>query len=180
MSYSEAVSGVVSKKFAKLRLEDPDMSSSQDWESVTSRRPSKRKTNQRHRIICMDVLNFAGSFFKCRQKKIPPWDKEVTRARKKVKHFVKAARNSDIEIIGFIDKSVATREAIKKWRGRRQKELCAGKMEVIPAMNLLLGSIMQEQGITIHYSTIDCDDAIAAFANNLGADVLSQDSDFFR
>jgi len=39
---------------------------------------------------------------------------------------------------------------------------------------------MQEQGITIHYSTIDCDDTIAAFAYNLGADVLSQDSDFFR
>ena len=94
--------------------------------------------------------------------------------------FVKAARNSKIKIIGLIDKSVATEEAIKKWRCRRKKEFCTGRMEVIPSMRLLLGSIMQEQGITIHYSTIDCDDTIASFALNLGADVLSQDSDFFR
>ena len=115
MSNREAVAGGVSKKFAKLRLEDaakkPDMSSSQGWESFTSR-SLKRKTYQRHRIVCMDVLNFAGSFFKCRQKKLPPWDKEVTKDRKKINHFVKAARNSEIEIIGFIDKSVATKEAI--------------------------------------------------------------------
>ena len=32
----------------------------------------------------------------------------------------------------------------------------------------------------VQYFTMDCDDTIATFALNLGAEVLSQDSDFFR
>ena len=148
--------------------------------STSCRRSPKRKNKPRPRIICVYLLNFTVSFFKCRQKTSSPWDKEVAKARKKVKKFVKAARNSNIEIISFIDKSVATEEAINKWRCRRKNELCTGRMEVIPIMSLLLGSIMQEQGIHVHYSTIDCDDTIASFALNLGAEVLSQDSDFFR
>ena len=101
----EASAADVNKKLSKLMLEDVSQRSKL---STSSKRSSKRKIKPTPRIICMDLLNFAGSFFKCSQKTSPPWDKEVAKARKKVKKFVKAARNSNIEIISFIDKSVAT------------------------------------------------------------------------
>ena len=47
-------------------------------------------------------------------------------------------------------------------------------------MSLLLGSIFQSLGVTVHYSTIDCDDTIAAFAYHMNGSVLSRDCDFFR
>jgi len=141
----------------------------------------ERGRSNKKRIVCMDVLNFGTTFLGLMTKKKKKlWRNEIIRGRKKVKAFVKAANRADIEIIGFIDKSVSTAEAIKKWKTRRKKELNAGKMLVIPDFSSLIGSLFKEQGITIHYSTIDCDDTIAAFAYRLGADVLSQDNDFFR
>ena len=127
----------------------------------------------------MDVMNF-GDYFLRRMNKEKMWEKEIIRGRKKVKAFVRAAKRGNIEVIGFVDKSVSTAEAHKKWRTRRRKELNAGKILMIPNMASLIGSLFKEQGIIIHYSTIDCDDTIAAFAYRLGADVLSQDNDFFR
>ena len=128
----------------------------------------------------MDVLNFGTYFFGLMEENTM-WENEIIQGRQKVKAFVQAANNGNIEIMGFFDQSVVcTAEAIKKWKTKRKKELKAGKMPGIPHMSSLIGSLFEEQGITIHYSTIDCDDTIAAFAYRLGADVLSQNNDFFR
>ena len=118
----EASAADVNKKLSKLMLEDVSQRSKL---STSSKRSSKRKIKPTPRIICMDLLNFAGSFFKCRQKTSPPWDKEVAKARKKVKKFVKAARNSNIEIISFIDKSVATERLLTSGDAR-------GRMSFVP------------------------------------------------
>ena len=45
---------------------------------------------------------------------------------------------------------------------------------------MLLGDMFRKHGIPVHYSTIDCDDTIAAFAYHSGGSVLSRDCDFFR
>jgi len=134
----------------------------------------------KQRIVCMDVLNFGTYFFGLMEENTM-WENEIIRGRQKAKAFVQAANNGNIEIMGFVDQPVVyTAEAIKKWKTKRKKELKAGKMPGIPHMSSLIGSLFEEQGITIHYSTIDCDDTIAAFAYRLGADVLSQNNDFLR
>ena len=69
---------------------------------------------------------------------------------------------------------------LDKWRMRRSEELRSGKRMVMTNMSLFLGSIFQGFGVTVHFSTADCDDTIAAFAYHLNGSVLSRDCDFFR
>ncbi len=45
---------------------------------------------------------------------------------------------------------------------------------------MLLGDMFQKVGIRVHYSEIDNDDTIAAYAHAHGAALMSDDKDFFR
>ena len=68
----------------------------------------------------------------------------------------------------------------------KYNNLCIIKMEFpqvrkcVAGVSILLGDMFRKHGIPVHYSTIDCDDTIAAFAYHSGGSVLSRDCDFFR
>ena len=133
-------------------------------------------------VICMDILNYSNSFFKIprNSKRTVDFESDLKKARRKIEMFVEASRASGYEIIGFIDKSISTEETMDKWYSRRRKEMECGTKDCITNMSLILGSIFQSLGVTVHFSTVDCDDTIAAFAYHLQGSVLSRDCDFFR
>lgn len=47
-------------------------------------------------------------------------------------------------------------------------------------LSTLLGDMFRGNKVPVYYSDVDNDDTIAAFANYYGADILSQDKDFYR
>ena len=133
-------------------------------------------------VLCMDILNYSHSFFDIprNEPRIVDFESDLQSARRKIQDFVAASRASGYKIIGFIDKSISTGETLRKWFSRREEELYSGRRTCVANMSLILGSIFQSLGVTVHYSTIDCDDTIAAFAYHMNGSVLSRDCDFFR
>ena len=97
-----------------------------------------------------------------------------------VRQFVSAARESGYEIVAFIDGGKQTGETIKKWRQRREQEARSGKRGVPQGTSILLGDMFRDLGVTVHYSIVDNDDTLAAYASRNGGLVLSADRDFFR
>ena len=136
----------------------------------------------REHIICMDILNYSSSFFDIPRHEARRVDFELDlhSARNKIESFVHASRAMGFKIIGFIDKSISTKETLDKWYSRRNEELVSGVRYCVANMSIILGSIFQSLGVTVHFSTVDCDDTIAAFAYHLQGSVLSRDCDFFR
>ena len=128
-------------------------------------------------IICMDLMNCANHFIDFR---LVDFGASIEKASKKVKNFIQASSSSGFKILCFIDKSISTKETYEKWTSRRTQELQKGKRKGMVNIAYILGSIFQSHGITVHFSTVDCDDNIAAFAYHLGGSVLSRDCDFFR
>ena len=128
----------------------------------------------------MDLMNYADHFFGMRKKGDVDFETDIEEASKKVKNFIQASSNSGYKIICFIDKAISTKETFEKWISRRTQEMEKGKRKGMVNTAFILGSIFQSHGITVHFSTVDCDDTIAAFAHDLGGSVLSRDCDFFR
>ena len=95
------------------------------------------------------------------------FEENLNFAKKKIAEFVLAAKQSGFKIIGFIDKAHATGEALDKWFERRTKELESGRRNVFAKLSTVVGSIFTSLGVEVHYSTIDCDDTIAAFAHKV-------------
>ena len=131
----------------------------------------------RPEIICVDILNQFGYI------KLNPCDQKsaVEKVHDEIKCFVDASRLSGKKIIGFIDKSISTEETFQKWSDRRIKEIKERKKRnFLVNTPLLLGEIFKSLDVEVHYSTIDNDDTIAAFAYHRKGSVLSEDKDFFR
>ena len=116
--------------------------------------------------ICVDLLNFCYYFFKF-GKKNSDFEKSLELGKNQIKAFVQAAESSGYKLIGFIDKAIATDEALKKWFQRRKIEMQMGHKNVFPCLGLVVGTIFASHGVDVHYSTIDCDDTIAAFAHQV-------------
>jgi hypothetical protein len=106
----------------------------------------------------------------------------IKEPRKGVKKFVTAARKSGYDIKVFIDAGIESEEALTKWKMRREDDLVSEKVGVITCMSTLLGELFKENNVEVFYSPhdADCDDCIAYFANKDGADILSEDADFYR
>ena len=106
----------------------------------------------------------------------------IEEPRQGVKKFVEAARNSGYELKVFIDAGIQSAEAMEKWKSRRENDVLCEKVGVITCMSSLLGELFTHNGVEVLYSPqdADCDDCIAYFAQRDGADILSQDADFFR
>lgn len=123
--------------------------------------------------LCVDALNFTDQF--CPGK----WD--LRSMPKAVNAFVRAAAASRIHLTVFIDVANVSHETIGKWRARREREVAEGTKNVHHGMSILLGDAFREAGVEVRYSLdADNDDTLAAYAQALGADVLSGDKDFFR
>ena len=129
----------------------------------------------RREILCVDILN---QFRLNNEEKEDP-DAAIRRVSEEIKRFVKLCRRK-YEIIGFIDHGITTKETDDKWEVRRIEELKDGRRNCLLNVQTILGEIFQSVGVPIHYSTVDCDDTIAAFAYHMNGSVLSKDSDFFR
>ena len=132
--------------------------------------------SESHKTLHVDVLNM----------KFMPYAHKmdhfvcVQLAYAAVAQFVRAAAVSQYNVIGFIDAGKQTEETIQKWRQRREKEARTGKRGVPQGTSTLLGDMLRELGVTVHYSTVDNDDTLAAYAFQNGGQVLSADRDFFR
>ena len=120
--------------------------------------------------ICVDLLNYSNDFFNFPRMilmQTSDFEENLNFAKKKIAEFVLAAKQSGFKIIGFIDKAHATGEALDKWFERRTKELESGRRNVFAKLSTVVGSIFTSLGVEVHYSTIDCDDTIAAFAHKV-------------
>ena len=54
------------------------------------------------------------------------------------------------------------------------------KLDVPPGLAVLYGDMFKDLQIKVHYSEVDNDDTIAAYAERHGAVVLSGDKDYYR
>jgi len=126
--------------------------------------------------LYIDALNF-GNFFFAKTKYT--WSMQDPYER--VKLFVKACKNANLDISIFIDESVETDEAINKWKCRREKEVQNQEKFMPQGMSYFLGDMFKSLNIPVYYSLDeDNDDTIAFHANADGADILSGDGDFYR
>lgn len=127
-------------------------------------------------ILCVDILNQ----FNIRLRKSDTPRQAIKKKRKQIRSFVKLCKLGGYLPIGFIDHSISSQETDEKWRSRRIAELKKGKRDVLVGSQAMLGEMFQNFGVTVHFSSIDCDDTIAAFAYHFNGAILSQDKDFFR
>lgn len=127
------------------------------------------------KLLYVDVANYAMYFF-------PIWRSwSLEYASQAAKRFCRAFDRSGWTLKGFIDQSIMTAEAQAKWRKRREREVRLGVRTVPHGCLRLLGDLLEEHGIPIHYSVeADNDDTLASHAQQDGASVLSQDVDFLR
>jgi len=128
------------------------------------------------RLLYVDALNYSHHFFPKRQ---TAWS--LPYALSAVKRFVAASQRSSITVKVFIDGQTGTKEADEKWRRRREIEVQKRKRFMPQGLQALIGEMFHEAGVEVHYSVeCDNDDTLAFFAQADGADVLSEDTDFFR
>ena len=123
------------------------------------------------KILCVDILNI---FYLKATKPNQDQEAVIRRARRKIQDFMEYTRHLGFTIIGFIDRSISSKETYKKWVSRRISELNSGRRTTMVNFQLIVGSIFQSLGVTIHFSTIDCDDTIAAFAHKVSTIFLKQ------
>ena len=67
--------------------------------------------------ICVDLLNYSDNFFNFPRMSLmqtSDFEENLKYGKKKISGFVLAAQQSGYKIIGFIDKAVATGEALEK------------------------------------------------------------------
>ncbi len=81
-----------------------------------------------------------------------------------IKDFYHAAKNSGFTLEVFIDAGFQSEEAEKKWKTRREKQVKDCEMVVPPYLSRMIGEMFQSVGVKVHYSTIDNDDVLAAYA----------------
>ena len=120
--------------------------------------------------ICVDLLNYCNDFFNFPNSNLmqtSDFEENLKYGKKKIAEFVLAAQQSGYKIVGFIDKAIGTDEALEKWFDRRTKEMENGHMNVFVMLSAIVGNIFSSLGVDVHYSTIDCDDTIAAFAHKV-------------
>ena len=98
----------------------------------------------------------------------------------KVEKFVEAAKSSGYKIEIFINAANNTSESIQKWTLRRENEVIEGKKDMPHGLNILIGEFFKKFNVKVHYSKVDNDDTIAAFANFYNGNVVSADKDFLR
>lgn len=131
---------------------------------------------ERNKLLYIDGLNFQEEFGLA----MKVWN--VAFANKKISEFVDAANASGYQLKVFIDAGIETEETLEKWMKRRECHVEQEKRGVPQGSQLILGALFKKHNVEIHYSPSNCDndDFIAGYAHRDGADILSNDKDFFR
>lgn len=128
------------------------------------------------RKLYVDGLNFSSNFgFRTRA-----WG--LTFPMQQITKFVESLRAEGWEPTIFIDAGIESGEALTKWKSRRETEVETCQRDVPPCLSSLMGEIFKLHGVKVYYSPYyaDNDDCIAKFAQENGADVLSNDIDMAR
>ena len=130
------------------------------------------------KLLYIDAMNIMNVIF--RATPLPNhWDFDFSFSQ--VKKLVNAAKASNIQIKLFFDCDNPSEEAIKKWVGRREKEVEEGYRTMPATSGFLLGNMFAKCGVETHYSyEADNDDTLASHAQHDKAAILSKDRDFFR
>jgi hypothetical protein len=132
--------------------------------------------DQNKKLLYVDGLNYSEQFgFVTRT-----WS--LKRPLERIAAFVKAATTSGYSLKVFIDAGIESEEAIAKWKARREEEVRGEYKDVPQGLSSLVGDIFRSLGVEVFYSPLeaDNDDCLAAYATADGADILSNDRDFFR
>jgi hypothetical protein len=132
--------------------------------------------------IIVDALNWLDDFWSWKRARHEPWQ-ELVAFEKRVKKFVDAALLSGFAVVAVIDSDTETKEAARKWRLRRNKELRYEDRRMVLGIDSFLSEALRRNGVRVVRPLVaDADDVIASFAvaSGAGACVLSKDSDFFR
>lgn len=132
--------------------------------------PNKKK------LLYVDVLNYSNDFGFVTK----TWSLNFPIT--KIEKFVTAAKKAGWTLVVFIDAGIESAEALAKWKSRREEEVRREYRDVPQGLSVLVGDIFRSLGVTVYYSpyTADNDDCIASHAQADGADILSNDKDFFR
>ncbi len=99
------------------------------------------------------------------------WD--FDQAAAKIKHFVEALQSEGWYLEVFIDAGIQSEEGWDKWKGRRVKEVESEQRNIPQGMTDLMGEMYRELGVKVHFSVVDNDDTLAAYAYRDGAAILS-------
>ena len=126
--------------------------------------------------LYVDALNFSAEFgFTVKR-----WG--LQRARTCISRFVDATRRSGVTIVIFIDAGIGSEEGSLKWRSRLEANVQEERRGVLQGTNVFMGDMFRERGVTVFYSEPqqDLDDCLASHATHDGANILSNDGDYFR
>ncbi|CDW88040.1 UNKNOWN [Stylonychia lemnae] len=141
----------------------------------SSKQQQQFKGKQESRMLLyVDALNYSRRFFN---------DSNFWNLKKpfiKIRRFVDAARKSGIDIEVYIDAGMQTKEALTKWRTRREAQVKKCEMNVPTCLSQIYGDMFRGLKVPVWYSDVDNDDTLASYAHFYGACILSQDKDFFR
>lgn len=126
--------------------------------------------------LIVDGLNFSNDLGFVNQ----TWNLGLPMQR--IGEFVEAAKKSGYAIKIFIDAGIESEEAIAKWKSRREEEVRGEYRDVPQGLSTLMGDIFRSFNVEVFYSPMeaDNDDCIASYAQAEGANILSNDKDFFR
>ena len=103
-----------------------------------------------HRHLYMDGLNYASTKFF-----ITPNHWRVEEAYSSVREFVQAARITGWRVTVFLDASIPSTEAQRKWFSRRETEVRKGVRNVPHGVNLLLAECFRSVHFTPHTCTLE-------------------------
>ncbi len=128
------------------------------------------------KLLYVDALNFSNDFAFVNR----TWS--LKKPVKAITEFVAAATAANYQLKIFIDAGIDSEEAIAKWKLRREEEVRGEYKDVPHGLSSLMGDIFRSLGVEVFYSPLDADndDCLASYATADGADILSNDRDFFR
>lgn len=127
------------------------------------------------RPLFVDGLNVANSFFS------PTHHWHLPIAHHKIKKFVAACRGAGYEPTIFMDAGARTSDAAAKARRRTAKNIRALMRRNPMGLQAMMGDMFKECNVDVRYAVeAECDHTLASWAVMEGADVLSQDKDYYR
>ena len=125
-------------------------------------------------LLYVDALSFLGDFIGAGGSKFgmhgrpaqeDRW-RDVLQARVNVRTFMREAKAAGWRVAVFFDMVKQDPHEIDKWWKRKVASAMAGGSNVMPFVTVMLGTLFEAEGATVHYAAeFDNDPTLAAYAN---------------
>ena len=125
-------------------------------------------------LLYVDALSFLGDFLGAGGSKFgmhgrpaqeDRW-RDVLQARVNVRTFMREAQAAGWRVAVFFDMVKQDPHEIDKWWKRKVASAMAGGSNVMPFVTVMLGTLFEAEGATVHYAAeFDNDPTLAAYAN---------------